>query len=301
MADPRNILAGIGAGGSAGLSLAFFAPLGTAGPVGVAGTAGVQTVTESGTPTGGTFTLTWNGATTSPIAYNATAAAVQSALQALPGGSGITVTGGPLPASPVVVNVPASASQSAITTNASALTGGTSPAVTVAQTTPGVQTTNPASASVPAAFKDAGYCDQKGLAVKTNTSSNDVKGYGTTQVLRTIISEQKKTIDLTFLETNATTLAVYNSLALGSVVPDASGYFSVVSGAPQVTQYAAVFDAVDGANRMRYYAPAVQNITPGDLNIAAGQPIDRPISLTLYPDSNGNTLYEYYVVANLAH
>src|SRR5262249_52818291 len=43
----------------------------------------VQRVTLTGPPTGGTFTLTFNGATTSAIAYNATAAAVQSALQAL--------------------------------------------------------------------------------------------------------------------------------------------------------------------------------------------------------------------------
>jgi len=43
----------------------------------------VQTVTITGTPVGGTFTLTWNGQTTAAIAYNATAAQVQSALAAL--------------------------------------------------------------------------------------------------------------------------------------------------------------------------------------------------------------------------
>jgi hypothetical protein len=301
MADPRNILAGVGAGGAAGLSLAFFAPLGTLGPVAATGTAGVQTVTITGTPTGGTFTLTWNGQTTAPIAYNATASAVQSALQALPGGSGLTATGGPLPTTAVAVNLPAAVNQSAITANGAALSGGSTPAVAVAQTTPGTQATNEATASLPTAFLDSGYCDQKGLDFKTNTSSNDVKGYGTTQVLRTIISDQKKTIDLTFLETNPTSVAVYNSVPLGSIVPDSSGFFKVTSGVPKNTQYAAVFDAVDGSNHMRYYAPAVQNITPGDLNLAAGQAITRPISLTCYPDVNGNTLYEYYVIANLAH
>jgi hypothetical protein len=40
----------------------------------------IQAVTINGSPTGGTFTLTFNGKTTSAIAYNATAANVQSAL-----------------------------------------------------------------------------------------------------------------------------------------------------------------------------------------------------------------------------
>jgi hypothetical protein len=123
-----------------------------------------------------------------------------------------------------------------------------------------------------------------------------VKAYGTTQVVRTIISEQKKTIDITFLETNAVTAAVYNSLQLGSVTPDASGYFAISTGAPKVNQYAALFDAVDGLNHARFYAPFAQVITPGDLNLSMGQPIQYPAQLVLYPDSNGNSLYQYTVV-----
>src|ERR1044072_3614011 len=58
-----------------------------------------QTVTITGTPTGGTFTLTLSGETTAGIAYNATAAAVESALEALPSlaAADVTVTGGPGP------------------------------------------------------------------------------------------------------------------------------------------------------------------------------------------------------------
>lgn len=53
----------------------------------------VQTVTISAT--GGTFTLTFGGYTTSAIAYNATASAVQTALQALTsiGSGNVTVSG----------------------------------------------------------------------------------------------------------------------------------------------------------------------------------------------------------------
>jgi hypothetical protein len=275
----------------------MFANAGTAAPAGVVGTAGVQTVTISGTPTGGTFVLNWNGQSTAPIAYNATGSAVQAALNALKGLATVTVTGGPGPATPYVATFPAIVAQVAMTATAAFTGGGT---IAVAQTTPGVQTTNSALAVPSAAWNDAGWCDQKGITVKTNVSSNDVKAFGNTQVIRTIISEQKKTLDLTFLETNAVTQAVYNSLPLGSVTPDASGFFTIATGAPKVNQYAVLIDTVDGNNHVRFYAPYAQVITPGDLNMSMGQPLTYPAQLVLYPDSTGSSLYQYEVIGALA-
>lgn len=101
-----------------------------------------QTVTITGTPTGGTFTLTFDGEATAGIAYNANAAAVQSALEALSNvNSGdVTVGGGPGPGTAYTVdfagqylgdNVPV------MTASGASLTGGTSPAVAVTTTTGG--------------------------------------------------------------------------------------------------------------------------------------------------------------------
>lgn len=105
------------------------------------GTNEVQTVTITGTPTGGTITLTFYGETTAAIAYNANAAAVLAALEALAniGTGGVSVGGGAGPGTPWTVtflkqwssqNVP-------MMSATNALTGGTSPAVAVTQTTPG--------------------------------------------------------------------------------------------------------------------------------------------------------------------
>ena len=85
-------------------------------------------VTINGTPTGGTYTLTVNGATTAPIAYNANAAAVAAALNALSGVTGlgtISATG----TSPIALTFPSAVQLAA---NGALLTGGTSPSVTVA-------------------------------------------------------------------------------------------------------------------------------------------------------------------------
>lgn len=101
----------------------------------------VQTITITGSPTGGTFTLTYDGQTTAAIAYNAAAAAVESALEALStvGSGNVTCTGGAFPGTAVVVTFTgdfAASYRPAITASAS-FTGGTDPAIAVAQTTYG--------------------------------------------------------------------------------------------------------------------------------------------------------------------
>lgn len=108
------------------------------------GTNEVQTLTITGTPTGGTFRLTFNGVETANIAYNAAAATVQSALEAISsiGAGNVACGGGDLPGSPVTITFQgalAAEPHNLIKVTNAAFTGGTSPAGSVALTTPGVR------------------------------------------------------------------------------------------------------------------------------------------------------------------
>lgn len=109
------------------------------------GTSEVQTITITGTPTGGTFTLTYDGFTTAAIAYNANAAAVQTALEALTNiNSGdVTCGGGAFPSVAVTVTFGGNYAKLAVNTISAtgSFTGGTGPAIAVAETTPGVTAT----------------------------------------------------------------------------------------------------------------------------------------------------------------
>lgn len=108
----------------------------------VAGTGNeVQSVTITGAPTGGTFTLTYSGQTTAGIAWDATAAVTQAALEALsniaPGD--VVVRGGPFPASAVTVDFTgtlAATNVAQMTGSAASLTGGT-PVLTIATVSAG--------------------------------------------------------------------------------------------------------------------------------------------------------------------
>lgn len=102
----------------------------------------VQSLSITGTPTGGTFRLAFKSVSTANIAYNATAAAVQTALEAIStvGTGNILTGGGPLPGSPVTITFQgqlAGTNQPLLTVVAAAFTAGTTPTATVTQTTAG--------------------------------------------------------------------------------------------------------------------------------------------------------------------
>jgi len=105
------------------------------------GTSEVQTVTVTGTPTGGTFKLSYRGRATTAIAYNANSATVQAALEALSTiGSGNVAASGSLSSGMTITFQGALekfVAQTLILADNS-LTGGTSPSVTIQETTPGI-------------------------------------------------------------------------------------------------------------------------------------------------------------------
>lgn len=149
----------------------------------------VQTVSVTGVPTGGTFSLTleWptgNRQTTAPIAYNATAAAVQAALAALPnvGSGNVTCTGGALPGTPVVATFSGKLAATPVpvmTVAANALTGGTTPAPSVAHTTTG--TTGVGYAAYASGNGDGSQNPRVILAIDSVSDSSGYISFGTGQ------------------------------------------------------------------------------------------------------------------------
>src|ERR1035437_6607442 len=115
----------------------------------------VSTVTITGTPTGGTFTMTLaaegsppdgifsqGAVTTGAIAYNAAASAVLAALAAVDGitANDFAVTGGPGPGTPYVVTAKvgrAFAEINLVWSATASFSGGSAPAIGVVNTTPG--------------------------------------------------------------------------------------------------------------------------------------------------------------------
>lgn len=116
----------------------------------VAGTNEVQTLTIGGTPTGGTFRLSYEGRRTGNITWSATNATllanIQAALDAITGANWIVATAGTLTAGIGTILLTFSGGDvahravSTILVDTNALTG-TAPTLAIAETTPGVDAT----------------------------------------------------------------------------------------------------------------------------------------------------------------
>lgn len=150
----------------------------------------LQIATITGSPTGGTFTLTYKAQTTSGIAYNASAATVQTAFTGLStvGVGNATVTGSN--GGPYSIVFPQSGTlgqdTTAITASGAGLTGGSSPGVTITQAQSSNQFTHDMAlkAAKPNAFADNQgiYAVEWDLTVVQDTAW----GSGQAQVLSVI-------------------------------------------------------------------------------------------------------------------
>jgi hypothetical protein len=137
------------------------------------GTNEVQTVTVTGSPTGGTFTLTFNTEVTVPIPFNATAAQVKLALEGLrsirPGD--VKVAGTALPTGSITVTFTGRLAATNVSpiTGTGSFTGGTTPAVAIAQTTAGAPGTvvDPDGAGLTAGSYLATFTKRTGAPAKT--------------------------------------------------------------------------------------------------------------------------------------
>lgn len=162
----------------------------------------VQTITISGTPTAGTFTLAFMSVQTAPIAFNATAAAVAAALNTLPGigTGGVTATGGPASTTPIVVTFAganAGAAQPLITAPASgqAFVGGTSPAVSIVRTTPGFGLYDPVGT-----WTELG-ATKGGISIDRNNTETQIDVDQILQAVAAIPDEYEMTVTTQLAET----------------------------------------------------------------------------------------------------
>jgi RHS repeat-associated protein len=173
----------------------------------------VQTVKLTGSPTGGTFTLTFGGQTTGAIAFNASASTVQSALAALSsiGTGNVVVT-------PAVnggwevrfTGTLGGVYQSQMTADGTGLSGGTSPTAAVSTLSLGGDAGNVVDVTDPKGLDTRTYSDPMGRAVQSINDFTD----------GTVTTSSNKTTDYT-----------YNGVGMTSMTAEQTG------GTGQTTQW----------------------------------------------------------------
>ncbi len=255
----------------------------------------VQTVTITGTPTGGTFRLTYGGQQTATIAYNAIAGAVQTALEALSniGVGDVTVGGGPGPGTPYTVTFGGSLAATDVTvmTASHSFTGGTSPNIAVTTTTPGASVD---LSPLPGGWEDLGWTSTDGVGYGRETEVSEVNSFGSTEPTRSDITSDVITMSVTAQETRLTTIGLYTGADTTAMTASATtGEFSISKPSIPGFRYWRVlglFVDQDDNGREIYiarYMPRARITEYGEQTYQSGEdPISYNMTFTGFEDSS---------------
>ena len=157
-----------------------------------------------------------------------------------------------------------------------------------------------ATTGLAAAWKNAGLISEDGLTEKVNTSSKDVKAYGSIQIQRKIITDANVTFNIAFLENNPRAIELYYGIAFNTLSPTVgTGAFSYTFGAYTRQLVAGVFDVIDGTSHKRIYCPQLEVTDRQDVKYATTDPAMYGVTFTAYPNTSGVAVQVYEIIAAL--
>lgn len=162
-------------------------------------------------------------------------------------------------------------------TDATKIRVGVTGAIYVAPT--GTAAPTDATAALNAAFKELGYIDENGVTESQGITSNKIKAWQNSDIVRTVQTEHDLTYKFAALESNTDVLA--------QMYPAGQ-----ITGAQRLGQEW-VLHVVDGVNKVRVYVPNGQITNIDDVKYIAGDAIKYGFTITAYPDSSGVKAYIY--------
>ena len=163
---------------------------------------------------------------------------------------------------------------------------GTTGAVYVAATS----ATAPTSASSTlTGFTELGYVHSDGVTETRDRSTNQIRAWQNSDLVREVVTEATATFQTTLLETNAATLAAY----YGVTVDGSDGSVEVN---PSATggRKSFVIDLVDGSETIRTYIPAGEILSVGEQVYQNGEPLGYDVTITAYVSADGFSFKKWY-------
>ena len=157
----------------------------------------------------------------------------------------------------------------------------TAPLGTKAPTTPSDKLTG---------FVDGGYVSEDGVELTSDLSTTDIKDWSGA-VVRRILDGFDGTLAWAYLETNEETLKAYaGNVSKQNPTKTTGTILTAKLGAREHERASWAFRIKDGTKKVLIYAPDAQ-ITSTDKVSFKNDAITWPVTLTTYPDKDGNNIY----------
>lgn len=148
-------------------------------------------------------------------------------------------------------------------------------------------------------FKALGAISNDGLTYGFDEDQEQFTPWGLTAPFRTETTSSVRTFGCVLWETNRPSVkSVFYRLPFADATPDADGLYSFAETAsPSPDRRAWIFDVVDGQTMERFYVPEGEISDRSDVTFQNSEMAGYEITVTAYPDGDGNTVYHIGRVA----
>lgn len=147
------------------------------------------------------------------------------------------------------------------------------------------------TAALNAAFVGLGYVSNDGVTESWDDSVDNIVAWQNATVVRSAVTESVGTIALTLIQNNTAVLEAFHR---GSTMAEpTTDVFRLDVKPISADPSAWVLDVIDGDKHVRIFIGNGEVTERGEVMYANGQPIGYPITISCYPDANGNLMQKW--------
>ena len=147
-----------------------------------------------------------------------------------------------------------------------------------------------ATTALPAGITALGLVGDEGITLTRERSTDDIRAWGG-QIVRTVQTEFSETATLQFLESDKA--EVLKEVYGEDNVTVTGGNIAIKHNEQELPPRVFVFDMKDGDKRRRLVLPNAQITGTEDITYVHSDIIRYGVTITAYPDEDGNCAYEY--------
>lgn len=140
---------------------------------------------------------------------------------------------------------------------------------------------------------DLGYVSEDGITESYSDDNTTIKAWQGGATVRSMITSSEATFAFTLLETKGAVLERYHKGAsvTGNGATPTGAVLNVSSATADERAWG--FDVVDGTNHIRIVVPRGEVTERGEIVYRNNEPVSYSLTITAYPDDDGNVAIKY--------
>jgi PKD repeat protein len=136
-----------------------------------------------------------------------------------------------------------------------------------------------------------GYVSEDGVTENWDDSVDNIVAWQNATTVRSATTESTGTVELTLIQTRGNVLEAFHR---GSTMTEPTpGNFELEVKPIVADPSSWILDVIDGAKHIRIYLGNAEITERGEIMYANGEPVGYPITITVYPDADGNLMVKF--------